>query len=310
MRRRVADVVGRSDHVVGEFQDDEALGLQLVASARVLGPLGVRRVAPPSGHLGQHGLRFEAEVDPSQRRAVPPEDPLAGGPRQSRSPDEGQEAPLEVAVAAGVRQQLVQQPDAGPPGAAKRRSWPLRKAGEVRPSRTALSMARSSSLAVADAARSMMVRDAEVQEKPAASARSIWRSWCVVWTATMCAGRVRQPSAAVNSTGPRRTRRSRAGPRPTRCETSAAEPEVEHARRQLLLPRRRRPGDPQHPPPSRRSVPSGRDGQTWSRVSPQAKACAMVAHPCWRAAMARSCRSGSHRREVVPEPGESGNPSR
>ena len=76
-------------------------------------------VAAPSGHLGQYGLRFEAEVDPSQRRAVPPEDPLAGGPRQSRSPDEGQEAPLEVAVAAGVRHQLVQQPDAGPPGTAQ-----------------------------------------------------------------------------------------------------------------------------------------------------------------------------------------------
>ena len=146
---------------VRELEDHEAEVLQLVATLRVAGPLGVRAVASAPRHLDDHRTRLEAEVDSRERRSISGEDPLADRSWQAGRPDQRQEPPLQVAVAAAVRQQLVEQDDAAATPAAKDSESPREKAGDDSPSRTALSMAAELGHD-AVRARSMIVRDADV----------------------------------------------------------------------------------------------------------------------------------------------------
>ncbi len=165
------------------------------------------------------------------------------GSGQAGTPDELEEPALEVAVPARVDEQAVEHPHPSCRGEVHVNRW-ARKVGELRPSLTALSMARSSARTGADPARSMTVRDALVQRKPSTSTRSMRSSRTVVWT--------RQPTplprrrlGCMNSTGPwvEAIEAVEGGGGTVRHDRVVAE--VEQPGHQLLLPGRRGAGDPQ-----------------------------------------------------------------
>ena len=105
------------DLLVRELEDHEAEVLELVAPMSVTGPLGIGAVAATAGDLDDDRARLEAEVDACQRRAVTPEDALAGRTGQSGLTDQSEEPSLEVAVTSAVDEQLVEEDDAAPAAA-------------------------------------------------------------------------------------------------------------------------------------------------------------------------------------------------
>ncbi len=176
-----------------------------------------------------------------------------------------------------------------------------RNTGDVSPSRTALSIARSSSLTVALAARSTIVREADVHANGPTCARSIRSRHLVVWIG-QAEPRPRPDRVRVNSTGPAAKPSKPWRAAAARCETSAPSPRPSSPAMSCCSHDGCEPAILNTLWPRRSYRPAFRRYRIWRALRPQDCAWAMEAHPYCRAAMVTSLRSESHLGRVCLRP--------
>ena len=101
------DVIGGVDDVgSGELQNGLAELLERVAAPGVSLSIPVGDMTEPAGHLHDHTMSREVEVDAGDPIRAPLEDHLRGGSRNAGRADKSEETTFEVRLAARVEQQF------------------------------------------------------------------------------------------------------------------------------------------------------------------------------------------------------------